>query len=120
MTSAVTAPVAAGFIGGLSAAVSFGASNRLESSAVPKRVVALHVSIAHGAPWSASTQIGALRHLLAGGGEGETKEYFAKAIEVTLLSCVVPFRAWKLTLLSIGRDPAGHLCRERRCDCECH
>ena len=68
------------FLGGLSAAFSLGSPNRLITSAIIKRVAALHVSIVDrvNEP-SISTQIAALRSLLLGKGKGDVGEYFNKA-----------------------------------------
>lgn len=82
VTRAITAPESKSIISGLSAAVSLGAAHRLESGAIPQRVVSLNVKLGRrrsgGA--SVSTQIGTLRNLLHGGGEGETGEYFKKVV----------------------------------------
>ncbi|KZV83698.1 hypothetical protein EXIGLDRAFT_728044 [Exidia glandulosa HHB12029] len=80
VTRAITAPESQSVISGLSAAVSLGAAHRLESGAIPQRVVSLNVKLGRGGGASVSTQIGILRNLLHGGGEGETGEYFKKAV----------------------------------------
>jgi hypothetical protein len=80
VTTAVTAPIHFGFIGGLSTAFSTGATNRLAKHAIVKKIAALHVKLNHDT-WipSISSQIALLRNLLRGSGEGTTKEYFQQA-----------------------------------------
>lgn len=80
VTTAVTAPVHFGFLGGLSTALRTGAVNRLGKGAIIKNIAALHVKLDHDT-WvpSISTQIGALRDLLRGFGQGVTREYFLQA-----------------------------------------
>lgn len=53
-----------GFISGISTALSLGAASKLDDGAVLQNLVALHVSISMDMPYSVSTQIAALRHLL--------------------------------------------------------
>ncbi|EJD37990.1 composite domain of metallo-dependent hydrolase [Auricularia subglabra TFB-10046 SS5] len=79
VSTAVTAPVHSGLIGGLSVAFSLGAPYKLAKGAVQKRVVALHASINKGSAVSISTQISALRRLLLGNGPGDAGKYFKLA-----------------------------------------
>ncbi|KAI0085138.1 hypothetical protein BDY19DRAFT_457969 [Irpex rosettiformis] len=61
VTTAVTSPQHASFVGGLSTAFALGALYGLEVGAVVRNVVALHVTLAHGDVPGISTEIAALR-----------------------------------------------------------
>jgi len=67
VTTAISAPVAYGFLAGLSTAFSTGARHKLEAGAVVRPVTALHVHVGPGQGASVSTQIATLRRLLIGG-----------------------------------------------------
>ncbi|KAG5644405.1 hypothetical protein DXG03_008572 [Asterophora parasitica] len=64
VTRAVTAPVAGGFLAGLSTTIDLGASNAVERGAVLQEETALHVSVRMSSGASVSTQIATLRKLL--------------------------------------------------------
>ncbi|CAG7854860.1 SubName: Full=Related to carbohydrate esterase family 9 protein-Laccaria bicolor {ECO:0000313/EMBL:CCA72748.1} [Serendipita indica DSM 11827] len=82
VTKAVVAPVHSGFLGGLSVAFSTGSVSRLAKGAIVKDIAALHVTIVDSSKQpSVSTQIGLLRDLLSGNGEGPIGDYFSKAAE---------------------------------------
>lgn len=84
VTSGVALPGSEGIIAGIGAQVSFGAQHRLEAGAIVKADVVLFLSIARGGSLSVSTQIGALRNLLSGGGTGALAKYFKQIIDVSL------------------------------------
>ncbi|KAJ7636949.1 carbohydrate esterase family 9 protein [Roridomyces roridus] len=76
VTSAVVAPMARGFLSGLSTAFSTGAAHKLVDGAILQEVAAVHVAVSMSSRVSVSTQIAALRQLLLGGGKGEVQTYF--------------------------------------------
>ncbi|KAJ7636946.1 hypothetical protein FB45DRAFT_1139042 [Roridomyces roridus] len=82
VTSAVVAPMVAagGFLAGLSAVFSTGATHKLVDAALVQEVAAVHVVVSMASTVSVSTQIGALRRLLFGGGEGEVQRYFQDVV----------------------------------------
>ena len=67
MTTAISAPVTYGFLGGLGVAFSTGARHGLEDGAVVRPVTALHVHVGPARGVSISTQIATLRKLLTDG-----------------------------------------------------
>lgn len=84
MTTAITAPSHAGFIGGLSVHFSLGAAHPLSPGAIVRDIAGLHVSVSHSVRGpSISTQIAALRHLLQPGA-GIDESYFAEVTKVGL------------------------------------
>lgn len=107
VTAAVSAPVSYGFIAGLGAAFSLGASHRLERGAVIEEITSLHVAIGHGGGVSVGTLIGTLRRGLLGEIAGESGIWFKKAAEVRplLTLAVASYRS--------GRNPVGHPGLER-------
>lgn len=56
---------------GLSTVFATGAGHKLEKGALIQDLAALHVSVGHGSTPSVSTQIGTLRRLMLGAGNGE-------------------------------------------------
>lgn len=70
----IVAPSGMGLIAGLSTAVSLGAASKTEDGAVLRDVVALHVSLSMSLPYSVSTQIATLRHLLLSGHSAKASE----------------------------------------------
>ncbi|KAF9566706.1 carbohydrate esterase family 9 protein [Agrocybe pediades] len=77
VTVGVTAPTSNHFLSGLGVAFSTGLPHRLAHGAVLQDITALHISILSSSP-SISTQIGTLRNLLNGHGEGEIGKLFKK------------------------------------------
>ncbi|KAF5378365.1 hypothetical protein D9615_008768 [Tricholomella constricta] len=75
VTRAVTAPVAGGFLAGLSTTIDTGASSAVEKGAVIQEETALHVSVSLGLGVSVSTQIATLRKLLH---ESESSDAWAR------------------------------------------
>jgi hypothetical protein len=83
-------------LAGLSTTFQTGATHGLEEGAIVKEVTALHVTVAHAAPWAGNTgwpavsvQIAALRKLLTGNETDESGKYFAKAAQVIFSSFLV-------------------------------
>ncbi|GLB34476.1 putative carbohydrate esterase family 9 protein [Lyophyllum shimeji] len=64
VTRAVTAPVADGFLSGLSTTIDTGASSAVERGAIIQEETALHISVSLNLGVSVSTQIATLRRLL--------------------------------------------------------
>jgi hypothetical protein len=64
VTTSVTAPISSGLISGVSTAFSTGAESKLAQGAVLRDWVALHFAVTMSMPYSVSTQIATLRHLL--------------------------------------------------------
>ena len=85
VTTAITSPQHASFIGGLSAAFSLGALHGLETGAVVKDVVTLHVTLAHGDAPSVSTEIAALRKYILHPPSGEAARWVESLRKVCIL-----------------------------------
>lgn len=84
ITSTITPPMSSGFLSGLSAHISTGASHRSEPGAVIQDVVAIHIAIGHYGGPSISTQIAALRNLLLGKIGGDLGHWAEKVVKVAL------------------------------------
>ncbi|KXN85387.1 hypothetical protein AN958_11487 [Leucoagaricus sp. SymC.cos] len=80
VTAGVSAPISFGFLSGLSTAFSTGAFHKLSEGAVLQEETALHITIGAFTEPSVSTQIGLLRRLLYGEGEGPLGEAFGLII----------------------------------------
>ncbi|KAI0085136.1 carbohydrate esterase family 9 protein [Irpex rosettiformis] len=88
VTTAITAPVGAGFYAGLSTTFTTGVLNKLDDEAIVQDVNAVHVTIRHfGTGPSISTQVGTLRRLLLNPPQGQAGEYFQGIVDgrVTLV-----------------------------------
>ena len=87
VTTAIAAPVGAGFYAGLSTSFSTGALSKLDDDAIIQDVNAVHVTIRHfgGSGPSISTQVGTLRRLLLNPPNGEAGQYFRGIVDVSLL-----------------------------------
>lgn len=84
VTTAISAPVSSGFLGGLGVAFSTGARHKLEVGAVVQSVTALHVHVEPGQGVSVSTQIATLRRLLLA---DEKSGVFQRAAHVSAMLC---------------------------------
>jgi len=84
VTSVVVLSQGSGIVHGIGAHISLAARHKLEDGAVLKSVAIISMSIARGSEHSVSTQIGALRNLLNGGGSGDLGKYFKQIVEVRI------------------------------------
>ena len=84
VTGAVVLSQGSGIVHGVGAHISLAARHKLEDGAVPKPVAIISTSIAKGSGHSVSTQVGALRNLLNGGGSGDLGKYFKQIVEVRI------------------------------------
>ncbi|KAF9012391.1 hypothetical protein BDQ17DRAFT_1419786 [Cyathus striatus] len=103
VTNAVTAP-SGGYLSGLSVAFGTGSTHKLAVGAIIQDVAALHISIGSSKP-SISTQIGVLRRLLLGQGEGDLKTVF-KDISSGKLPLVVTVQSADImaTLIQLKKE----------------
>jgi hypothetical protein len=76
VTAGVSSPLSSGFLSGLGTAFSTGAAHRLSKGAVLQDETAVHITIGAFTNPSVSTQIGLLRRLLNGEGEGALGQAF--------------------------------------------
>jgi hypothetical protein len=82
VTVGVSSPISSGFLSGLGAAFSTGAFHKLSAGAVLQEETAVHLTIGAFTKPSVSTQIGLLRRLLNGEGEGALGEAFSLIAKV--------------------------------------
>nr|GAT48836.1 carbohydrate esterase family 9 protein [Mycena chlorophos] len=81
ITSAIVAPSARGFLGGLSTVFGTAAPHKLADGAALQDVAALHVTVSLNSRVGVSTQIAALRGLLFGEGKGQVNERFLEVVK---------------------------------------
>lgn len=86
MTVGVSAPASSGFLSGLGTAFTTGALHKLSKGAVLQDEAALLVSIGSSTKPSISTQVGVLRRLLNGEGEGDLGKAFKKITKASILT----------------------------------
>lgn len=96
VTKGITAPRAAGFLAGLSAAFGTGAAHKLAPGALVQGAGGLHVTIAPAGVPSVSTQIAALRRLLLGAGKGELGRALERVRQASIPLLFMPAVAWRL------------------------